>query len=63
MKEIDILGANRFETFTKTRSGSRALILRGTFDQYSHALVFRIRVDMFFPPVRVDLRLLDIQFV
>ena len=28
MKEIEILGANRFETFTKTRSGSRAVITR-----------------------------------
>ena len=28
MKEIEILGANRFETFTKTRSGSRAVIIR-----------------------------------
>ena len=28
MKEIEILGANRFETFTKTRTGCRAVILR-----------------------------------
>ena len=28
MKEIEILGANRFETFTKTRAGSRAIIMR-----------------------------------
>ena len=28
MKEIEILGANRFETFTKTRSGSRAVVVR-----------------------------------
>ena len=28
MKEMEILGANRFETFTKTRSGSRAVIIR-----------------------------------
>lgn len=28
MKEIDIFGANRFETFTKTRSGSRGIIIR-----------------------------------
>ncbi len=27
MKEIEILGANRFETFTKTRSASRAVII------------------------------------
>ena len=26
MKEIEILGTNRFETFTRTRSGSRAVI-------------------------------------
>lgn len=26
MKEIEIFGANRFETFTKTRAGSRAVI-------------------------------------
>ena len=28
MKTIDILGANRFETYTKTRAGSRAVIVR-----------------------------------
>lgn len=28
MKTIEILGENRFETFTKTRSGSRAIIIR-----------------------------------
>ena len=28
MKEIEILGANRFETFTKTRAGSRAVIIQ-----------------------------------
>lgn len=28
MKEIEILGANRFETFTKTRTDCRAVILR-----------------------------------
>ena len=27
MKEIEILGANRFETFSKTRQGSRAVIV------------------------------------
>ena len=27
MKEIEILGANRFETFTKTRAGSRAVVI------------------------------------
>ena len=29
MKEINILGDNRFETYTKTRPGSRAVIIRG----------------------------------
>ena len=28
MKEIEILGANRFETFSKTRAGSRAVIVK-----------------------------------
>ena len=28
MKEIEILGANRFDTFTKTRAGSRAVVVR-----------------------------------
>jgi ADP-ribose pyrophosphatase YjhB (NUDIX family) len=28
VKEIDILGANRFETYTKTRPGSRAIIVQ-----------------------------------
>jgi 8-oxo-dGTP pyrophosphatase MutT (NUDIX family) len=28
IKEIDILGANRFETYTKTREGSRAVIVK-----------------------------------
>lgn len=28
MKKIEIFGANRFETFTKTRFGSRAVIVR-----------------------------------
>ena len=28
MKTIEILGANRFETFTKTREGSRAVIMQ-----------------------------------
>ncbi len=28
MKTIEILGANRFETFSKTRTGSRAVIVR-----------------------------------
>ena len=28
MREISILGSNRFETFTKTRSGCRAVVIR-----------------------------------
>ncbi len=28
MKTVEILGANRFETFSKTRAGSRAVIVR-----------------------------------
>ena len=28
MREISILGSNRFETFTKTRSGCRAVVMR-----------------------------------
>ena len=39
MKEIDILGANRFETFTKTRAGSRAVILRDGMILLSHETV------------------------
>ena len=36
MKEINILGENRFETYSKTRSGSRAVILRGEEILLSH---------------------------
>ena len=36
MKEIEISGANRFETFTKTRVGSRAVILRDGMILLSH---------------------------
>ena len=36
MKELCILGANRFEACTKTRAGSRAVILRGTDILLSH---------------------------
>lgn len=39
MKEIDILGANRFEIYTKTRGGSRAVILRGNSILLSHEVV------------------------
>ena len=28
MTEIEIFGANRFETFTRIRAGSRAIIMR-----------------------------------
>ena len=36
MKEIEISGANRFDAFTKTRVGSRALILRDGMILLSH---------------------------
>ena len=39
MKEIEILGANRFETFTKTRGGSRAVIVREGMILLSHETV------------------------
>ena len=39
MKEIDILGANRFETYTKTRAGSRAVIIRDGMILLSHETV------------------------
>ena len=39
MKEIEILGANRFETFTKTRAGSRAVIVREGMILLSHETV------------------------
>ncbi len=39
MKEISILGANRFETYSKTRAGSRAVILRGDDILLSHETV------------------------
>ena len=39
MKEIEILGANRFETFTKTRAGSRAVIAREGMILLSHETV------------------------
>ena len=39
MKEIEISGANRFETFTKTRVGSRAVILRDGMILLSHETV------------------------
>ena len=39
MKEIEISGANRFETFTKTRAGSRAVIVREGMILLSHETV------------------------
>ena len=39
MREIEILGANRFETFTKTRAGSRAVIVRDGMILLSHETV------------------------
>ena len=39
MKEIDILGENRFETFSKTRAGSRAVIVRDGMILLSHETV------------------------
>ena len=39
MKTVEILGANRFETFTKTRAGSRAVVVRGGMILLSHETV------------------------
>ena len=39
MKTIEILGENRFETFSKTRAGSRAVILRDGKILLSHETV------------------------
>ena len=39
MKEIEILGANRFETYTKTRAGSRAVIVKDGLILLSHETV------------------------
>ncbi len=36
MKEIEISGANRYDTFTKTRGGSRAVIIRDGMILLSH---------------------------
>ena len=38
MKTIEILGDNRFETFTKTREGSRAVIVRDGMILLSHEI-------------------------
>ena len=39
MKTVEILGANRFETFSKTRAGSRAVIVRDGMILLSHETV------------------------
>ena len=39
MKEIEILGENRFETFSKTRVGSRAVVVRDGMILLSHETV------------------------
>lgn len=39
IKEIDILGDNRFETFTKTRAGCRAIIIRDGKILLSHETI------------------------
>ena len=36
MKTVEILGANRFETCTKTRAGSRAVVVRDAMILLSH---------------------------
>jgi len=46
MKELDILGANRFETHSKTRAGSRAVIVRGEEILLSH----EIKTDIWMIP-------------
>ncbi len=38
MKTVEILGANRFETYTKTREGSRAIIIQDGKILLSHEL-------------------------
>ena len=38
MKTLEILGSNRFETFTKTRAGSRAVIVRDGEILLSHEI-------------------------
>ena len=39
MKTLEILGANRFETYTKTRDGSRAIIISGDKILLSHEII------------------------
>ena len=38
MKKVEILGDNRFETFTKIRDGSRAVIVKGGKSLLTHEL-------------------------
>ncbi len=39
MKTVEIPGANRFETFSRTRAGSRAVIIRDRMILLSHETV------------------------
>ncbi len=39
MKTLEILGSNRFETFSKTRAGSRAVVVRDGMILLSHETV------------------------
>ena len=39
MKEIEILGANRSDTFSKTREGSRAIIVQNGMILLSHETI------------------------
>ena len=39
MKTVEILGANRFETFSKTRTGSRAVVVRNGSILLSHETI------------------------
>ena len=39
MKTVEILGANRFETFSKTRTGSRAVVVRDGSILLSHETI------------------------
>ncbi|MBQ9409263.1 MAG: NUDIX domain-containing protein [Clostridia bacterium] len=39
MRQVDILGDNRFESYSKTRCGSRAVILRGEEILLSHEIL------------------------
>ena len=39
MKTVEILGANRFETFSKTRAGSRAVVVRDGSILLSHETI------------------------